>query len=109
MQGTVTSQNDVKSSPSTSHEPSRLVTLNREWSLFSPGWGKGGSLVLSRLNLPDFPSRALYYSYDSPPWRLINNQFSKVPVYTLLATTDLPPFPWFINEFSVVHYKAVIQ
>ena len=58
--------------------------------------GEGGSLVLSRLNLPDFPPpppRALYYSYDSPPWRLIDNQFSKVPVYTLLATTDLPSVP----------------
>ena len=47
MQETVTMQNDVKSSSSTSHEPSRLVTLNRERSLFSPRVVVWGNLVVS--------------------------------------------------------------
>ena len=45
MQGKVTMQNDVKSSSSNSHEPSRLITLNRERSLFS-GVGESGCFTI---------------------------------------------------------------
>ena len=85
MQGTVTMQNDVKSSSSTSHEPSRLVTLNRERSLFNPrvvvGGGKFGCFTIKFTCCPPLPPppSALY---DSPsPWWLMVSQFSKVPLY----------------------------
>ena len=82
MQGTVTMQNDVKSSSSTSHEPSRLVTLNRERSLFNPRVVVGGGkiwLFHDKIYLLPLPPPALY---DSPsPWWLMASQFSKVPLY----------------------------
>ena len=80
MQGTVTIQNDVKSSSSTSHEPSRLVTLNRERSLFNSRVVVGGGeiwLFHDKIYLLSPPP-----GYDSPsPWWLIDSQFSKVPLY----------------------------
>ena len=87
MQVTVTLQNDVKSSSPTSHEPSRLVTLFRKRSLFSPRVGVGvgwGNLVVFMITLslsPPHP-KALYYSCDSPPFPLAVNwrSISEVPL-----------------------------
>ena len=78
MQGTVTMQNDIKLSSSTSHEPSRLVTLNRERSLFSLRVAVGEIwLFHDKIYLSPPPP-----VYDSPsPWWLIGSQFSKVPLY----------------------------
>ena len=101
MQGTVTMRNDVKSSSSTSHEPSRLVTLNREGSLFSPrGWGE--NLVIS----PDFlsplspPSGSLWFPPPSPP---SPPPFSK----TACELSELMRWKQRENQLHQLNYKAV--